>query len=98
MDRAVAITLLPEAYAEAIRLHEAGLDDLIPDRLEIPPESVDPLLRLAEAKLARLLRSKAESTTSRESFSPAAVGPCRSSRLEGPRGSRSPVGWPARRG
>lgn len=57
MDRSRAIDLLPEAYAEALRLQEEGLDDLIPERLGIPPEAVGPLLRLARAKLAALLQS-----------------------------------------
>lgn len=53
-----AIDLLPEAYAEALRLRDAGLQHLIPTVLEILPESVDTLLRLAEAKLERLLQKE----------------------------------------
>lgn len=55
MERPEAIDLLPETYAEALRLHDAGHIDLIPERLGIAAEAVGPLLRLAEAKLAALL-------------------------------------------
>ena len=55
MDRSRAIELLPEAYAEALRLVDAGQSDSIAERLGIPPEAVGPLLRLARAKLAALL-------------------------------------------
>ncbi|MFL6205190.1 MAG: hypothetical protein ACJ739_07535 [Acidimicrobiales bacterium] len=45
---------LPEAYGAALRLREAGCtDEMIADRLEIEPEAVAPLLRIAAAKLAR---------------------------------------------
>lgn len=57
MESSEAIELLPEAYAEALRLRQAGLEDSIPERLGIPPEAVDPLLRLAQAKLTALLDS-----------------------------------------
>lgn len=52
--------MIPEDYAEAIRLHEAGLDEDISERLEIPPEAVGPLLRLARAKLDSFLDSPGE--------------------------------------
>ncbi len=55
MDRATAIRRLPEPYAAALKLHDEGFDDLIADRLDIEPEAVRTLLRLAEAKLARLV-------------------------------------------
>jgi len=43
---------LPEAYATALRLREAGCsDEMIADRLDIEPEAVAPLLRIAVAKL-----------------------------------------------
>jgi hypothetical protein len=48
---------LPEAYAVALRLHERGRDDAIAERLGIDPQSVAPLLRVAEAKLERLRAS-----------------------------------------
>jgi len=45
---------LPEAYATALRLRDAGCtDEMIADRLGIEPEAVAPLLRIAVAKLAR---------------------------------------------
>lgn len=56
MDRAMAMGQLPEAYARLLRLHEQGLTDPeLAARLEVPVEAVGVLLRLAEAKLARLL-------------------------------------------
>ena len=45
---------LPEAYATALRLRDAGCSDqMIADRLDIEPEAVAPLLRIALAKLTR---------------------------------------------
>lgn len=55
MDRRHAVAMLPEAYAEALRLDEAGCADLIPGRLGVSREAVGPLLRLARAKLDTLL-------------------------------------------
>lgn len=60
MDRPTAIDLLPDTYAQALRLQEAGQVDLIPDQLGIAPEAVPPLLRLAEAKLTALIAEPAE--------------------------------------
>ena len=58
MDRATALSRLPEAYAEALRLRDAGHDsEVIATRLAIPVEAIAPLLRLAEAKLTHLLAS-----------------------------------------
>lgn len=65
MDRAAAIALLPDTYAHALRLHDAGQADLIPDRLGIAPEAVQPLLRLAEAKLIALVTETAEAADAR---------------------------------
>ncbi len=49
---------LPEAYATALRLREAGCsDEMIADRLDIEPEAVAALLRIARAKLARQARA-----------------------------------------
>lgn len=46
---------LPETYALALRLREEGLDAAAIGRaLDIEAESVDPLLELAESKLAAL--------------------------------------------
>ena len=45
---------LPDAYATALRLRDAGCsDEMIADRLGIEPEAVAPLLRIAVAKLTR---------------------------------------------
>ncbi|MCI0633853.1 MAG: hypothetical protein L0206_08065 [Actinobacteria bacterium] len=54
MDRECLLLRLPEPYAEALRLHDAGRDDAIAERLGIEREAVGPLIRLAEAKLVRL--------------------------------------------
>jgi DNA-directed RNA polymerase specialized sigma24 family protein len=55
MDRDAALAKLPEAYATALRLREAGLsDEAIAARLEIAPEAADALLRVADAKLAAI--------------------------------------------
>jgi hypothetical protein len=55
MDRATAISRLPESYAAALKLHDERLDDRLADLLGIEPASVPALLRLANAKLARLV-------------------------------------------
>jgi DNA-directed RNA polymerase specialized sigma24 family protein len=56
MDRTAALDELPESYAVALRLHSAGHDNTaIATALGIELESVEPLLRLANAKLERLL-------------------------------------------
>jgi DNA-directed RNA polymerase specialized sigma24 family protein len=56
MDRAAALDRLPEAYAQALRLKDAGLDnEAIAKRLGVPPEAIALLLYLAEAKLTRLM-------------------------------------------
>jgi DNA-directed RNA polymerase specialized sigma24 family protein len=56
VDRAAALELLPDAYAEALRLRDAGYAPAeIARRLRIAPEAVVTALELAEAKLARLL-------------------------------------------
>jgi DNA-directed RNA polymerase specialized sigma24 family protein len=58
MDRRTALDQLPETYAKALRLRDAGLrDEAIATRLGIPQEAIAPLLRLAEAKLTRLMAS-----------------------------------------
>ena len=47
---------MPEAYSAALSLSEQGLsEDDMAERLAVPRESVAPLLRIARAKLARLL-------------------------------------------
>ena len=56
MDKRHAIQLLPEPYAKALQLKHEGLNDVeIADELGIDTESVEPCLKLAEAKLANLL-------------------------------------------
>jgi DNA-directed RNA polymerase specialized sigma24 family protein len=56
MDRATALSRLPEAYAQALRLRDAGLsDNAIACRLGVPAEAMALLLRLAEAKLTHLM-------------------------------------------
>lgn len=58
MDRATALSRLPETYALALHLRDAGLDDdAIATRLDVPGEAITLLLRLAEAKLTRLMAS-----------------------------------------
>jgi hypothetical protein len=59
MDRAEALQLLPEAYARALILRDRGAspDDIAGD-LDIVVEAVPSLLRLADAKLARLLAER----------------------------------------
>jgi DNA-directed RNA polymerase specialized sigma24 family protein len=61
MDLSAAIDQLPEAYATALRLQEAGCDDeVIADRLGLDEEAVGPLLRVAAAKLRALLAAGTE--------------------------------------
>jgi DNA-directed RNA polymerase specialized sigma24 family protein len=57
MDRAAALDELPESYAAALRLRDAGHDNIATATvLGIEIESVEFLLRLAEAKLNQLLQ------------------------------------------
>ena len=54
--RAEAIRRLPGAYSLALRLRDAGLtDELIAECLAMQPQALDPLLHVAEAKLATML-------------------------------------------
>jgi DNA-directed RNA polymerase specialized sigma24 family protein len=56
MDRTAAIAELPEAYATALRLRDDDVnDEAIAARLGIEVEAVEPLLRLAAAKLNHIL-------------------------------------------
>jgi DNA-directed RNA polymerase specialized sigma24 family protein len=56
VERNDAIERLPRAHALALALRDQGLDeDQIAQRLEIPREAVGPLMRIAEAKAAKLL-------------------------------------------
>jgi hypothetical protein len=55
MTNPVGLARLPRAYALALRLRAAGVDDeLIGDCLDIEPVAVPTLLRVAEAKLDHL--------------------------------------------
>jgi hypothetical protein len=50
-----ALAQLPRAYALAVRLRAAGVDDeLIGDCLDVEPVAVATLLRVAAAKIAHL--------------------------------------------
>jgi DNA-directed RNA polymerase specialized sigma24 family protein len=54
--RAEAMRRLPPAYSLALRLRDAGLaDELIAECLAMQREALDPLLQVAEAKLASIL-------------------------------------------
>jgi DNA-directed RNA polymerase specialized sigma24 family protein len=56
VDRAAALQLLPDTYAAALRLRDAGLEPAeIGRQLGIAPEAVASALLLAEAKVQRLL-------------------------------------------
>jgi DNA-directed RNA polymerase specialized sigma24 family protein len=58
MDRTAAIAQLPETYAAALRLHDNHLDhEQIAAQLDITIEAVEPLLRLASAKLDHILEA-----------------------------------------
>jgi DNA-directed RNA polymerase specialized sigma24 family protein len=60
--RAEAMRHLPETYSLALRLRDAGLAaDLIADCLGLERESLDPLLALAQAKLAAILDAQQNS-------------------------------------
>jgi DNA-directed RNA polymerase specialized sigma24 family protein len=54
--RAEAVRLLPVAHRLALQLRDAGVPDaLIAECLQIDPMTVQPLMSVAEAKLAALL-------------------------------------------
>ncbi len=56
LRRAEALRHLPSAYSLALRLRDAGLpDELIAKFLAMEREALDPLLDVAEAKLAAIL-------------------------------------------
>ena len=56
MEADAAFDALPAAYAQALRLRAAGYDAAaIGEAVDVPLDAVDVLLRLADAKLARLL-------------------------------------------
>jgi DNA-directed RNA polymerase specialized sigma24 family protein len=67
MDRTAAIAKLPEAYAIALRLRDEHLNNEdIAARLGIEVDAVEPLLRLAAAKLGGILGDDARSPQTRE--------------------------------
>ena len=56
MDRTAAIGELPDAYAAALRLRDEDLsNEELAARVGVEVEAVEPLLRLAAAKLASIL-------------------------------------------
>jgi DNA-directed RNA polymerase specialized sigma24 family protein len=56
VDIAEAVTSLPEVYRRALELAFEGRSESdVAVTLEVPAEAVNPLLRLAAAKLASLL-------------------------------------------
>jgi hypothetical protein len=58
-DRAEAMRRLPGAYSLALRLRDAGLaNELIAECVVVEPEALAPLLAVAEAKLAAILRGE----------------------------------------
>jgi DNA-directed RNA polymerase specialized sigma24 family protein len=57
VDRDEALTHLPEPYAVALRLRDAGVSDAqLAAGFGIEPESVQSFLKIAEVKLADLAR------------------------------------------
>ena len=57
MDRSQALRELPTLHAVALRLRDNGFDDgVIAAALDVEHVQVPALLRIAEAKLAKLLR------------------------------------------
>jgi len=55
-EREQALAELPVVYAVALRLSDAGVStEVIAHAVGVEPEAVDPLLRLAKAKLAERL-------------------------------------------
>jgi hypothetical protein len=67
MDEESVLARLPEAYAAALRLRRQGLgEEAIAAQLELEPQAVGPLLRLAEAKLVALHHSLDEPTEAKQ--------------------------------
>lgn len=57
MDRASALRRLPTAYSRALEWQDEGItDEDIATRLEIPIEALPSTIRIAEHKLAQLMR------------------------------------------
>lgn len=56
MDRTAALGALPRTYALALVWSGEGVPAAeVAERLGVPQEAIGPLLRIAEAKLARLV-------------------------------------------
>lgn len=56
-SRELALRRLPRSYSLALRLRDAGVaDEVMCDYLDVEPEGLPSLLRLAEAKLSVLER------------------------------------------
>ncbi len=59
MEREQALAELPTAYAVALRLSEQGVPtEVIARGVGVEPEALEPLLRLARVKLARLMEEQ----------------------------------------
>jgi DNA-directed RNA polymerase specialized sigma24 family protein len=66
-----ALRLLPVIYAQALTLRDAGHDEQqIAAALSIERAAIGPTVRLAEAKLARLLSMDNPNTTATETTEP----------------------------
>jgi DNA-directed RNA polymerase specialized sigma24 family protein len=56
VDRDAALALLPPLHAHALRLRDDGLGDgAIAERLGLERDGIAPVLRVADAKLRRLM-------------------------------------------
>jgi len=56
LARTEAMRCLPGTYSLALRLRDAGLaNELIAECVAVEPEALDPLLAIADAKLASIL-------------------------------------------
>jgi DNA-directed RNA polymerase specialized sigma24 family protein len=67
MDRTAAIDELPDAYATALRARDENLSNAeIAARVNIDIEAVEPLLRIADAKLGAILADQARSPKTQE--------------------------------
>jgi DNA-directed RNA polymerase specialized sigma24 family protein len=67
MNRTAAIAELPDAYATALRARDEHLsNEEIAAQVNIDIEAVEPLLRIAAAKLGAILADHARSPQTRE--------------------------------